>query len=185
MFKYGGQDWEKGSYEPLISVDLFTQTQVAMGWLTPTKKAKTAKPNYPYKGVLVCGNCGFNITAYTRSKELASGLIQDYEFYMCTHKSKVVQCKEPQIARHLIDAEIQSRMSEFELSAEDAAICIGYLKEFYQERLQQRNQYIKVWEKDYKAATAKIEYLDELVESRAMTPERYKVRVAEHTARAG
>lgn len=157
VFKYGGEAWEQGTYEPLISVDLFTQTQVAMGWAKRITKAKTVKPNYPYKGVVVCGNCGFNITAYTKSKELASGLIGDYEFYMCTHKSKVIKCKEPQLSRRLIEAEIQSRMSEYEMTADDSAACIGFIKEFYQERLEQRNQYTKVWQKDYKEATSKIE----------------------------
>lgn len=170
VFKYGGESWEKGSYEPLISVDLFDQVQLAMGWAKPSRRAKTAKQNYPYKGVMMCGNCGFNVTAYTKTKKLASGRFEQYDFYVCTRKSKLIQCKEPQIAKHLIDEEICSRMSEYQLSEAESAQCIDFVKQFYDQKLQQRNRYLETWKAQYKKATETIEYLDEQLENKTMSP---------------
>ncbi|HSX31619.1 MAG TPA: recombinase family protein, partial [Candidatus Saccharimonadales bacterium] len=37
VFRYNGkQEWHKGTYEPLISADLYDRIQVAMGWKKPT-----------------------------------------------------------------------------------------------------------------------------------------------------
>ncbi len=153
-----------------------------MGWIKPVKRTNTAKLNYPYKGVLVCEECGFNITAYTKAKTLADGSVEYYEFYVCTHKSKVKNCKQPQLARHAIEAEIQARVSEFEMTAEESAKCLELIRNYHDERLKQRNQHLAVWQKDYKEATDKIAALGEALETRTISPERYKSRVAEHEA---
>lgn len=182
VFKYGGEDWELGTYEPLISVDLYNQVQVAMGWVKPIKRAKTAKQNYPYKGVVVCENCGFNITAYTKPKTLATGLVEMYEYYVCTHKSKVKDCKEPQVSKQIIESEIHGRTSEYETTIDESTKCLEFVQQFYEEKVQQRNQYLPVWQADYDKATETIAYLDELLESRTISPERYKARVTEHEA---
>lgn len=67
VFKYGGAEWHKGSYQPLISVDLFNKVQITMGWVNDPKlsPATTSGRDYPFKGLLQCGNCHFNVTAYT------------------------------------------------------------------------------------------------------------------------
>lgn len=182
VFKYGAEDWQQGTYKPHISTELYTQVQVAMGWVRSVKRASTAKRNYPYKGVLVCEECGFNITAYSKDKVLSSGLIESYVFYVCTHKSKVKHCKQPQLARHAIEAEIKARAAEFEITPEESSKCLEYINQFYVERLRQRNQYLSIWKQDHKEATDKIVALDEALETRTISPERYKARVAEHEA---
>ncbi|MDQ5886018.1 MAG: site-specific recombinase, partial [Patescibacteria group bacterium] len=182
VFKYGADDWQQGTYQPLISTELYTQAQVAMGWVRSIKRASTAKRNYPYKGVLVCDECGFNITAYSKDKVLASGMTESYVFYVCTHKSKVKQCKQPQLARHAIETEIKARATEFETTEEESSKCLEYINEFYVERLKQRNQYLSIWKQDHKEATDRIVALDEALETRTISPERYKARVAEHEA---
>ncbi len=180
VFKYGGDEWRQGAYERLITVDLYSQAQVAMGWIKPAKRANTAKHNYPYKGVVICKECGFNITAYTKAKKLADDTFKYYQFYVCTHKSRVKECKQPQVARHVIESEIKDRLSEFETSRDESDMCLKYINNFYEEKLQQRNQYMSIWKKDYKGATDKVDALDEALEARAITHEHYKVRVAEH-----
>ncbi len=182
VFKYGGDEWQQGTYEPLIAVELYLQTQVAMGWIKPLKRAKTAKHNYPYKGVVICRECGFNITAYTKAKKLADKTFKYYQYYVCTHKSLIKKCKEPQVARHIVESEIKERLSEFETTQDESEKCLSYISNFYKERVKQRNQYMSIWEKDHKDATDKIIALDEALEIRAITPERYKGRVAEHEA---
>lgn len=182
IFKYGGEEWVKGTYEPLISMDLFDQVQVAMGWAHPIKRAHTAKRNYPYKGVLTCEHCGFNITAYTKAKKLASGGTGEYVYYVCTHKSRKVTCRESQVVAKDIDAEIVTNLKHYELTQEESNKCLEYVEQFFEERVSQRNQYKATWERDFRVASEKIAVLDEALESRAISLDKYKERVAKHEA---
>ncbi len=182
VFKYGGDGWTQGTYEPLITVELYDQVQVAMGWVKPVKRAKTAKQNYPYKGIVVCENCGFNITAYTKPKVLADGRVETYQYYVCTHKSKVQVCKEPQVSKDIIEDEIYARACDYEMTTTEAEKCLEFVSKFYDEKLKQRNKYLDVWRVDHKKASDTIDYLDELLENRTISPERYKTRIIEHEA---
>ncbi|MDQ5885891.1 MAG: site-specific recombinase, partial [Patescibacteria group bacterium] len=180
LFKYGGEDWTKGTYEPLITMDLYDAVQVAMGWKHQTRRAHTAKRNYPYKGVLLCQKCSFNVTAYTKVKVLASGDRGEYVYYVCTHKNKRIECKEPQVVAADLESEIATNLQDYELTARQSQKCLEYIQQFYEERVGQRNQYAAVWKKDYSVATERIAALDEALEARAIAPEHYKERVAKH-----
>jgi site-specific DNA recombinase len=71
MFKYGSEEWHQGTYEPLVTLDLFNKVQLAMGWARKAndeRLATTSGRHYPYKGLLLCKTCKFNVTAYTKPK---------------------------------------------------------------------------------------------------------------------
>lgn len=117
VFKRGGTDWVQGSYEPLISVELYDKVQVAMGWRKQRKNYSTKGAFYAYKGIPHCGTCSMNITAYTKPKTLATtGELKGYTFYTCTKKSKKIECHEPQLAEHELTDVIKSEMSNYEIS---------------------------------------------------------------------
>ena len=181
IFKYGGNEWVQGTYEPLISHDLFDRVQVAMGWRKKTKRAATARGCFfPYKGVLMCKTCGFNITAYVKQKTLASGTFAEYTYYGCTKKNKTMLCKEPQVSDKPLTVEIKSKASEFEISESEGSLCIQYLEEMYEDHMKNRNRYIDVWNKDLKEAQSALDTLDEKLETGVITDERYKTRASKH-----
>lgn len=68
------------------------------------------------------------------------------------------------------------------MTENEAAKCLEFVNQFYDEKLRQRNKYLEVWQSDYDKATETLVYLDEQLEARTMSPERYKARVAEHEA---
>lgn len=183
VFKYSKEpEWHQGTYEPLISVDLFEKVQVAMGW----KKASTRRPastsgrEYLYKGLLLCRTCKFNITAYTKPKKLASGQEVEYIFYTCTKKSKKVKCKEPQLSDKLLETEILINMQEYEISEADGKECSYWLDQHYSEFIKERTRYKPMWLKDLKQAQAALDTLDDKLESGTISDKRYKLRAAKH-----
>ncbi len=183
MFKYGGEEWHKGSYEPLISAELFDRVQAAMGWAKSTRGNKTVSTSgryYVYKGLLLCETCAFNVTAYTKSKGLAGGELAEYIFYTCTKKSKQVHCGEPQVSSVILEQEIKSRMSEYEISEADGAECSKWLELFYEDHVAKRDQYRPEWIQDQKNAQQALDTLDEKLERGVITDERYKTRTATH-----
>lgn len=78
----------------------------------------------PYKILLLCDTCRFNITAHTKPKKLATGAAAEYVLYTCTKKSKQVDRKEPQASGKGIGAKIKDLLMEYELSEQDAAECM-------------------------------------------------------------
>ena len=65
-----------------------------------------------------------NITAYTKPKLLATtGELANYTLYTCTKKSKVIKCKEPQLAEHELTDVIKDEMSNYEITEADGEVC--------------------------------------------------------------
>lgn len=124
----------QGTYEPLISVDLFEKVQVAMGWKKASSRrpASTSGREYLYKGLPLCRTCKFNITAYTKPKKIASGQEVEYIFYTCTKKSKKIKCKEPQLSDKLLETEIFNNMQEYEINEADGKECSYWLDQHWE-----------------------------------------------------
>ena len=181
VFKYGGEEWHQGTYKPLISVELFDQVQVGMGW-----KKRNGKPNttsgrhYVYKGLLLCETCHFNVTAYTKPKTLASGKEAEYIFYTCTKKSTSITCKEPQISGVSITDEIKRNLSEYEISETEGLECTKWLEVYYKDYVANKSKFVNSWKKDQREAKAAMDILDEKLESGIISDERYKSRVTVH-----
>jgi len=150
-----GKDWHWGEYDRLISQDLFDQVQVAMGWRTKKTRNSTRGAFHPYK-VLSCANCGHNLTAYIKSKKLANGDIAHYTYYVCTRKSKIVKCKEPQIQQVELEEELTGAIRSIQLSADDAQECIKLLRNFHDETTENRAVKLTEWRKDQKETEKKM-----------------------------
>ena len=113
VFKYGSPEYHQGTYEPLISVELYDKVQAVMGWARKRNVPHTTAGRfYAYKGLLLCGTCKFNVTAYTKPKTLSNGTKAYYEFYTCTKKSKVIKCLEPQLSAKELKEAIKTEMSD-------------------------------------------------------------------------
>jgi hypothetical protein len=185
VFRYGGDDWHKGSYEVLIPTELYDKVQVLMGWVnakTIDSISTTRGRYYPYKSLLLCKTCKFNITAYTKPKTLASGQPAEYVFYTCTKKNKNLKCNEPQLSSILVEHEIKSRMKDYEITEEDGVVCNKWLERYYDDSLKKKNQYKPEWLRDRKIAKEALDTLDEKLEKHVISDERYLERAAKHAA---
>lgn len=180
---HSGGEWFQGSYEPLISIELYDQVQISMGWKTPRNGPRT--PNgafYPYKGVVMCKNCNHNITAYTKPKKLTSGALAQYDYYVCTKKSKRIVCREKQVSDALLSLEVQCNMRDFQISDSDAVECYGWLAQFRDDYVQEKNKNIVRWRQEKRNAEKALDVLDEKLESGVMDDDRYTKRGAVHEA---
>jgi site-specific DNA recombinase len=184
VFQYGGGEWHQGTYEPLISVDLYTKVQAAMGWVrkTEVRPATTSGRFYPYKGLLLCSTCKFNVTAYAKIKKLAKGASAEYIFYTCTKKNRAIKCNEPQLSSLVLEQEIRTKLQEYEISEVDGLECAKWLEAHYEEYLAKKNQYRPVWLKEQREAMKAVEVLDAKLESGVISDDRYKARAAKHQA---
>lgn len=181
VFKRGGSEWIQGSYEPLITVELYDKVQMAMGWAKQRKNYSTKGAFYAYKGVPRCGTCSMNITAYTKPKILATtGELASYTFYTCTKKSKVMKCKEPQLAEHELTGVIKDEMSNYEITEADGEVCKLLVHNVYDDYMKGQDRYSDVWKHDLRQAEKALDVLDDKLEHGVITDDRYQLRAAKH-----
>jgi len=185
VFQYDSkQEWHKGTYEPLISADLYDMVQLGMGWVKPRghkTPATTSGRYYPYKGLFLCKTCSFNVTAYTKIKKLADGTEAEYVFYTCTKKNKKIKCNEQQLSSKIFEQEINDYMREYEITEADAAECSSWLERHYNDYIRKHSEDRPQWLHERQRAQKALEVLDEKLENGVMTDERYKERSAVHT----
>ncbi len=179
VYKHGGT-WHVGNYPHIISPDLYDRVQVAMSWSKKRISHTTKGRFYPFKGVMICATCGFNVTAYTKDKLLASGIEQSYVFYTCTKKSKIIKCDEPQLPKEELTTAIKAEISDYEISGKAAEQCKAMLHNLFDDYQSHQNRYIEVWQHNQQQAKKALNTLDQKLETGVITDERYMARSAKH-----
>lgn len=96
-------NWYKGSYEPIISKELFKAVQDKLAQKSKTKYG-TKQKKFIFTRLIKCGNCGSGITAHEIVKIRKRGPKQ-YIYYHCT-KLKDFTCFEPYINENNLAKEI-------------------------------------------------------------------------------
>jgi site-specific DNA recombinase len=173
VFEHGGET-HIGSYEPLITQDVYDKAQVGMGWKSKRNRNTASGEAYPYKGIFTCKKCGHNLTAYTKSKQLASGSAKHYTYYVCTRKSKSVACKEPQITDGQLEAEIEENLNNIQITPEIAEECVKLIRHLHGEMIENRNTMLSTWKQRQKEIEQKLNILLEMRISREITQDEFK-----------
>ncbi len=91
-FPIGSGKWYKGSYEPIITRELFDQVQKKMQ-VVPKSRPGTKRFDYTKLNYLKCGSCGSGITAQEKFKKAQKHGIRRYVYYHCT-QSRDYDCSE-------------------------------------------------------------------------------------------
>ncbi|MGH7157354.1 MAG: recombinase family protein [Candidatus Saccharimonadales bacterium] len=181
VFRYGSPEYHQGTYKPLISSELYDKVQLMMGWARKRNVPHTTAGRfYPFKGLVLCGTCSFNITAYTKPKTLSNGTKAYYEFYTCTKKSKAIKCLEPQISAKELEGAIKTEMSDYEISKADGIVCSQWLDNHFESYMKSQNRYREIWHKDNLEAKKALDTLDTKLETGVMSDERYQSRSKRH-----
>ena len=81
-FEYPEGKWFKGSHEPLISKELFELVQQFRG----AYKGKWGSKQFAYRGLLLCGYCGGEVSSEEKFKKLKNGDLNRHVYYRCTKK---------------------------------------------------------------------------------------------------
>ena len=183
-FSYGGDRLYKGTYPAIVTPERFERVQVAMGWAKPVQEPRptdTSGRPYLVKGMMRCGTCGCNITAYTKLKKVATtGEFREYVYVKCTHKSHALQCRESQMPEAELVRQIQQRLSAMEIREEDAHGCLAPLQALYRTYISNGDMHLDQWRTAAGAARRALDMLDEKLEAGVISDARYKERAALH-----
>jgi len=105
-FPVNSGKWYKGSYEPIVSRELFDAVQEKM---TVAPKSKPGTKEFDFTKILRCGNCGSGITAQEKFKNVKNGR-KRYIYYHCT-KARNLSCHEPYVREEKLIDEIMPILS--------------------------------------------------------------------------
>lgn len=92
-YPVGGGQWYTGKHTPIISKELFTRVQMALG---ENYIPKTESKEFAFTKLIKCGHCGSGITADEKFKKLKDGGVNRHVYYFCT-KARNMDCKNPAI----------------------------------------------------------------------------------------
>jgi DNA invertase Pin-like site-specific DNA recombinase len=109
FFDFLGKTY-KGSYEPIIPVELFERVQAAFGG----RANGSGRRGLPitYRGLFVCGNCGCSITGEVKKGK--------YTYYRCSRMRG--PCREPAIREEALEAQITETLQPLALDEELLAL---------------------------------------------------------------
>jgi site-specific DNA recombinase len=101
ILKYAGEYYQ-GSHKTFISKGLFDQVQKQ---IEKIERPRQKGHNFPFTGLMTCGECGAAITAEQHVKKYKNGTGQTFIYYRCTKKLK--PCNQKYLSES--DAETQLR----------------------------------------------------------------------------
>lgn len=97
-FPVGSGKWYKGSYEPIISRELYEEVQKH---IAVHPKTKPGTKEFTFTKLFKCGTCGSGVTAEEKIKRCAGNTTRRYVYYHC-NQSKNFRCKEPYIREEAV-----------------------------------------------------------------------------------
>jgi len=110
-FRYNGEIYQ-GKHQPIITKKLFDQVQSVI------KKRGFSKPpkphNLPFAGFMKCGECGYTITAETKTKHYkGTNRKVTYVYYRCSKKGQY--CSQPFLRKEKLIKQVNKHIKSVSL----------------------------------------------------------------------
>lgn len=136
-FYYGEFQWSgglhKGKHKPMITKQEFNKAQKLIGSRTRPKK-KSYKHDYPYRGLILCGECGSTITIAPKPNRHNPEEIRHY--YRCSCKDKK-KCSQKSLRQEFLEEQIDKIVNSISISPEFAEWTKNWLQYESKEEFEQ------------------------------------------------
>lgn len=162
-FEYpeGSGQWHRGAHEPMIGKDEHVKLQAILG---NRRGERRQRHEFPFTGLLVCGECGQTITAEYRRKVQINGTVHLYTHYHCVKKKDAPKCGQSVVHEHDLDSQIADIVGSIALPAETVAWAMGVIRKENTINARVRDDLLETQRKNYDRCLAKI---DALIDMRA------------------
>lgn len=132
--RYGGEVYP-GKHEPMVTEEEFERIQVLIGRST---RSRPKRRQFPFRGMIRCGECNSSITAEEKQKSTRSG-VHHYTYYHCTKRKRGVRCSQPCIRREDLERQIKEGLSRISIDADFMNLALKYLDEACDEEIKDRS----------------------------------------------
>ena len=111
--RYGGKIIE-GNHKPMITNAEFEKVQA---YINPGYTTRPKDKDYPFifRGMFICGDCGFAVTTQRKIKKLADGTESAHIYCHCTGRRKGYSCTQKSIytRENVFIEQVKNRLSRF------------------------------------------------------------------------
>ena len=130
--------WYDGKHKPMVTKEEFDKVQQLLG---RTDKKRPQNHDFPFTGMIKCGECDCSITAEHREKYFArTKRLAIYDYYQCTKKSRKIKCKQKAITAKKLESQILEILGKIEIHEDFKKWTIKYLKEAHRRESESRGQ---------------------------------------------
>ena len=109
--KHSG-NWYQGKHKPMITKKEYDKLQIILG---RKGKSRPQKHEFPFTGMIKCGECGAMITAEERVKIQKNGNVHNYIYYHCTKRINP-SCSQKTIRDNELENQIIDELEKIDLS---------------------------------------------------------------------
>ena len=109
--KHSG-NWYQGKHKPMITKKEYDKLQIILG---RKGKPRPQKHEFPFTGMIRCGECGAMITAEERVKIQKNGNIHNYTYYHCTKRINP-SCSQKTIRDNKLEDQIIDELEKIDIS---------------------------------------------------------------------
>ena len=111
--RYGGKIIE-GNHKPMVTNAEFEKVQA---YINPGYTTRPKDKDYPFifRGMFICGDCGFAVTTQRKIKKLADGTESAHIYCHCTGRRKGYSCTQKSIytRENVFIEQVKNRLSRF------------------------------------------------------------------------
>lgn len=134
-FYYGYFRWNnelvEGAHEPIVDQETWKR---ANNNLADNSNHKSASHYYPYRGALICGECGRKITAETQ---------KGHVYYRCTKSKGSGSCNQPYLRKEELESQFENIFKGFQFDFETSEKIKTDLLESHSQEIQFRESAIR------------------------------------------
>ena len=168
MIRYNGQLYP-GKHDPMVTVEEFDRVQFLLG---KKGKPRPKTHEFPFRGMIRCGECGCHITAEEKHKLTKLG-VHHYVYYHCTKRKQGIECSQPSIRQEELERQIKEELSKISIDEDFKNLALKYLGKVHDEEAKDRGSIEKSLHKTYEDTQKQLDNLTELRVKEMITDEEY------------
>jgi len=176
-FEYprGSGNFYQGKHEPMITIEEYDRIQELLG---RKGRPRPQKHNFPFRGLIRCGECGATITAENKTKHQKNGNVHHYVYYHCTKRINP-NCKQKSIRSEELEKQVLGILRKIEIPIEFHQWAIKQLKKENEMESKDRNIILKTQQNTYNACIRKIDRLIDMRANDEINEQEFKIKKAE------
>ena len=144
-------EYHEGRFEPILSLATFEAVQEILKRKAKPRKSKQ-RHNFPFTGLLSCGECGSAITA-----QFAHGNGGTYRYYRCTRKKG--NCAQKYLREDLLISQLKARLQSVALCDEWTGKMLKQVEAWEKENIHSSQSFVQNLETEQSEVSAKLDKL--------------------------
>lgn len=136
-----------GKHKPMITLEEYDHVQLILG---RKGKPRPQKHEFPFTGMIKCGECGCLNTAEIKKKIIkTTGKFKKYTYYHCTRKKKHIKCSQKKVvSQENIESQIKEFLDDITIMPEFKDWALDVIRENDSDKIKEKEELSVKFKKD-------------------------------------